>query len=119
MSHANAALTPRHRFRIARLIIDDGWPVSYAANQFNVSWPTAKRWAERYEAMGSAGMVDRSSWPRRSPNRTTPELVRKIGRLRCKQRLGPVEIGWIVGDAGLDRPRNIGATPAEPAASHR
>ena len=41
--HANAALTPRHRLRIARLIIDDGWPVVLAAHQFNVSWPTAKR----------------------------------------------------------------------------
>lgn len=37
MSHANAALTPRHRLRIARLIIDDGWPIVLAAHQFNVS----------------------------------------------------------------------------------
>jgi transposase InsO family protein len=97
MSHANAALTPRHRLRIARLIVDDGWTVSDAAHHFNVSWPTANRWAERYLVMGAAGMEDRSSRPHRSPNRTPPKLVRKIGHLRWKQRLGPVEIGWKLG----------------------
>jgi len=97
MSHANAALTPRHRLRIARLIVDDGWPVVLAAHQFNVSWPTAKRWAERYEAMGAAGMVDRSSRPHHSPNRTSQELVRKVVHLRWKKRLGPVAIGWRLG----------------------
>ncbi|WP_427116515.1 helix-turn-helix domain-containing protein, partial [Pseudarthrobacter scleromae] len=48
MSHANAALTPRQRLRLAHLVIDHGWPVSRAAEQFNCSWPTAKRWAARY-----------------------------------------------------------------------
>ncbi|UFS59380.1 IS481 family transposase [Subtercola endophyticus] len=97
MSHANAALTPRHRLRIARLIIGDGWPVAHAAAQFNVSWPTAKRWADRYAAMGAAGVVDRSSRPHYSPTRTRQQLVRKIGHLRWKQRLGPVAIGAKLG----------------------
>jgi hypothetical protein len=38
MSHANAALTPRQRLRLARLVIFHGWPVSRAAEQFNCSW---------------------------------------------------------------------------------
>lgn len=97
VSHVNAALTPRHRLRIARLIVDDGWPVVLAAHQFNVSWPTAKRWAERYAAMGVEGMADRSSRPHRSPNRTSQELVRKVVHLRWKKRLGPVAIGWKLG----------------------
>ncbi|MTB72692.1 hypothetical protein GGG17_12105 [Arsenicicoccus sp. MKL-02] len=25
--HANAALTPRHRMIVARLVVDDGWPI--------------------------------------------------------------------------------------------
>jgi len=37
VSHANAALTPRHRLRLAQLIVDDGWTVAQAARQFNVS----------------------------------------------------------------------------------
>lgn len=97
MSHRNAALTPVQRLRIGRLIVDDGWPVAHAAVFFHVSWPTAKRWAERYAAMGSAGMDDRSSRPHRSPKRTPPELVRKIVHLRWKKRLGPVAIGAKLG----------------------
>ena len=93
MSHANAALTPRQRLRVARLVVDHGWPVSRAAEQFNCSWPTAKRWAARYAAMGEAGMADRSSRPYRVANRTPQQLVRKVVHLRWKQRLGPVAIG--------------------------
>ncbi len=92
MSHANAALTPRARLRLARLIVDEGWPVARAAERYDVSWPTAKRWAERYRADGPAAMRDRSSRPHRSPTRTPQPLVRKIVHLRCKQRLGPVQI---------------------------
>lgn len=97
MSHANAALTPIQRLRIGRLIVDDGWPVAHAAAFFHVAWPTAKRWADRYQAMGQAGMADRSSRPHRSPNRTAPQLVRKIVHLRWKQRLGPVGIAGQLG----------------------
>jgi len=92
MSHANAALTPIQRLRIGKLIVDDGWPVAHAAVFFHVAWPTAKRWADRYEAMGAAGMADRSSRPHRSPNKTPPHLVRKVVHLRWKKRLGPVGI---------------------------
>ncbi|MBF9127395.1 IS481 family transposase, partial [Plantactinospora sp. S1510] len=92
MSHANAALTPRARLRLARLIVDEGWPVARAAERYDVSWPTAKRWADRYVEYGPAGMADRSSRPRRSPSRTPLPVVRKIVHLRWKQRLGPVQI---------------------------
>lgn len=97
MSHANAALTPVQRLRIGRLIVDDGWPVAHAAIFFHVSWPTAKRWADRYAAMGRDGMLDRSSRPHRSPARTRPELVRKVVHLRWKKRLGAVAIGAKLG----------------------
>jgi transposase InsO family protein len=59
---------------------------------FHVSWPTAKRWAERYQQAGEAGMADRSSRPHRCPRRTPAPLVRKIVHLRWKKRLGPVAI---------------------------
>ena len=89
-THANAALTPRHRLRLARLIVDHGWPVARAAERYDVSWQTADKWAERYAARG------RRAWttgPRaRTGSRTGPRqpLVRKIVHLRWKQRLGPV-----------------------------
>jgi len=99
MSHANAALTPRARLRLARLIVDQGWPIARAAERYDVSWPTAKRWAERYQVIGAEGMDDRSSRPHRQPGRTPAPVVRKIVHLRWKQRLGPVAIGGQLGMA--------------------
>ena len=92
-THANAALTPRARLRLARLIVEHKWSIPRAAERYDVSWKTARKWADRYEAEGPAGMVDRSSRPHRQPNRTPAPVVRKIVHLRWKQRLGPVEIG--------------------------
>lgn len=50
MVHPNAALTPRHRLQVARLVVDDGYPLSEVAARFQCSWPTVKRWADRYRA---------------------------------------------------------------------
>jgi transposase InsO family protein len=100
VSHANAALTPRSRLRLARLIVEDGWPVARAAERYDVSWPTAARWADRYRQagqLGVAGMGDRSSRPRRQPTRTTQPVVRAIVHLRWRRRLGPVAIGARLG----------------------
>ena len=97
MSHANAALTPRARLKIGRLVVDEGWPVARAAERFDVSWPTANRWAKRYRQLGANGMADRSSRPHRQPTRTPQPTVRKIVHLRWKQRLGPVAIADKVG----------------------
>ena len=91
-THANAALTPRARLKMAKLIVDDGWKIPRAAERYDVSWKTAKKWADRYRDEGEAGMFDRSSRPRHQPNRTPAPVVRKIVHLRWKQRLGPVEI---------------------------
>ena len=93
MSHANAALTPRARLRLARLIVDQGWPPARAAERYDVSWRTAAKWACRYRDEGPAGMTDRSSRPHAQPNRTPAPAVRKIVHLRRRQRLGPVQIG--------------------------
>ncbi len=97
MSHANAALTPRARLRLAQLIVDSGWTYAAAAKMFMVAPRTAKKWADRYRSEGPAGMADRSSRPKTSPTRTSPELVRRIVRLRWRHRLGPVQIGGRLG----------------------
>ena len=98
-THSNAALTPRARLRLARLIVDHGWPPARAAERYDVSWRTARKWADRYRAEGIDGMLDRSSAPHRQPNRTPAPVVRKIVHLRWKQRLGPVEIADRLGMA--------------------
>ena len=97
MSHANAVLTPLTRERLALLVVRDGWTYAAAAKMFMVSPRTAKKWADRYRAERSAGMLDRSSRPHTSPNKTSPEVVKQIVRLRWRQRLGPVQIGGRLG----------------------
>jgi transposase InsO family protein len=81
------------------LIVDEGWQVARAAERYDVSWPTAKRWADRYRQAGPAGMADRSSRPHHSPRRTPQPVVRRIVHLRWRQRLGPVQIADRVGAA--------------------
>jgi transposase InsO family protein len=97
VSHANAALTPRARLRLAQLVVDDGWTYSTAATMFMVAPRTARKWADRYRAEGSAGMADRSSRPHRSPTKTAPKVVRQIVRLRWRHRLGPIQIAGQLG----------------------
>ncbi len=97
MSHANAALTPRARLRLARLVVDDGWTYAAAAKMFMVAARTARKWADRYRVEGVEGMADRSSRPRRSPTKTRPDTVRRIVRLRWRYRLGPVQIAGRLG----------------------
>jgi transposase InsO family protein len=97
VSHANAALTPVQRLRLARKVVDEEWSVAAAADYFRVSWRTAKRWSLRYLELGEEGMQDRSSRPHSSPTKTPLHLVRKVVHLRWKKRLGPVGIGAKLG----------------------
>lgn len=97
MSHGSAALTPRHRLRLARKVVEEGWSISAAAAFFRVSYPTAAKWSRRLVELGPDGMADRSSRPHRHPNKTPQAVVRKIVHLRIKKRLGPVQIAGLLG----------------------
>ncbi|MGO4597141.1 IS481 family transposase [Terrabacter sp. 2RAF25] len=97
MSHANAALTPRARLRVARLVVDQHVPIVEVAARFQCAWPTVKRWADRYAA-GEA-MTDRSSRPRSMPAKTSPATTKRIVALRLRKRLGPVQLASLTGVA--------------------
>lgn len=97
MPHANAPLTELGRLRLARCVVDEGWSLRRAAERFQVSHNTAARWANRYRQHGSAGMVDRSSRPHRSPRRTPAPIERKVLHLRVKKRWGPARIAGRLG----------------------
>jgi transposase InsO family protein len=95
--HRNAPLTETGRLRLARCVVDDGWPVRRAAERFQVSHTTAARWAARYRQDGPAAMADRSSRPHDSPARTARRTERRIVGLRVSRRLGPARIAWRLG----------------------
>ncbi|WP_406817780.1 IS481 family transposase [Mycobacterium sp. M23085] len=97
MSHRNAPLSETGRLRLARCVVEDGWPLRRAAERFQVSPTTAARWAHRYRNHGLAGMVDRSSRPHRSPNRTPARIERRIIKIRVLRRWGPARIGYLLG----------------------
>jgi transposase InsO family protein len=97
MPHRNAPLTETGRLRLARCVVEDGWPLRRAAERFQVSPTTAARWAARYREQAAAGMRDRSSRPRTSPNRTPVGTERRIIALRVSARLGPARIAWRLG----------------------
>lgn len=82
VSHANAALSVRHRLKVARLVVDQGVPISEVAARFQVSWPTVKRWASRYVA--GEPMTDQSSRPRSMPAKTSAATTRRIVSLRLR-----------------------------------
>jgi transposase InsO family protein len=92
MTHANAPFTPEGRARLARLIVEDGWPVRRAAERFQCSPATASRWAHRYRA--GLPLTDRSSRPHRHPARSSQHLERRIVALRFTRRWGPHRIGY-------------------------
>jgi transposase-like protein len=87
----------RHRLKVAQLVVDQGYPISEVAARFQVSWPTVKRWADRYAA--GEPMADRSSRPRRQPGRTPPPVVRRVLELRWRKRLGPLQLAARTGVA--------------------
>jgi transposase-like protein len=82
MVHRNAPLSETGRLRLARCVVEQGWPLRRAAERFQVSATTTARWAGRYRTLGTAGMVDRSSRPHHSPGRTPTRTERRIIGLR-------------------------------------
>src|SRR6266516_7177179 len=80
--HANAALSWSGRRRLCELVVDQGWTVVAAAAAMGVSVRCAGKWIGRYRLEGVAGLCDRSSAPRRVANRTAPERVEAIAKLR-------------------------------------
>lgn len=83
--HKNARLTPSGRERVARLILGGQAPKA-VATAAGVCPRTARKWTARYTAEGLAGLLDRSSRPRRLHRPTPPAVVERIAILR-RQRL--------------------------------
>lgn len=97
MTHVNAPLTPTGRLRLARLVVEQNWNLRRAAERFQVSHETARKWANRYRAGGKDAMVDASSRPHCSPRRTPSRVERRIIGVRVNRRWGPARIAYLLG----------------------
>jgi transposase len=93
--HGNAALSWRGRRRLVERVVVEGWTLKAAAEAAGVSVRCCRKWVGRYRLEGEAGLVDRSSAPRRVANRTPQERVELIVGLR-KLRFTGAEIAELL-----------------------
>ena len=97
--HPNAVLTPVGRGRMVACVLEKHWTVEATAERFQVDAKTVRKWRDRFLAEGEAGLQDRSSRPRRSPNRTPRRCRRRVVELRRRRRWGADRIAHEVGIA--------------------
>ena len=118
--HKNAGLTPRGReILISRL--ERGEHPNDVAVAMGVSVSTVYKWRRRYRAEGLAGLVDRSSRPHTSPNKTPDDVEAKVIALRKQRRIyhriaaetgvSKATVGRILTRHGLNRWRDLEPAP--------
>lgn len=94
--HKNARLTPLSRADLVRRVLDDGQAPKSVAAAFGVCERTVRKWVARWHREGAAGLLDRSSRPRRL-HRPTPagvvERIEALRRQRCTGRQIAAEVG--------------------------
>jgi transposase InsO family protein len=95
--HRNARTCPKSRKLLVERVLA-GWLIREVADAAGVSERTAAKWLRRYRREGEAGLADRSSAPKRVPNRTAPERVDAILALR-ELRFTAAEIAETLGMA--------------------
>jgi transposase InsO family protein len=114
----NGALSWQGRRRLVRRVVVEGWTLAAAAAAAGVSVRCARKWVGRYRLEGELGLRDCSSAPQRVWNRTAPERVEAIRKLR-RLRLTAAEIAEVLGIAlstvsgiltrsGIGRPGRLG-----------
>lgn len=98
MAHRNARLTLHGRRLLVQRVRAEGMPVAHVAKAMGVSRQCAHRWVHRFDTEGDAGLVDRTSRPRSTPTRTSPDTERQVITARTEHRRGP---DWLAGELGV------------------
>ena len=119
--HKNARLTPVGRERLVKTVLSGQTPEA-AARDAGVCPRTARKWVARFKAEGRAGLVDRSSRPKRLHRPTPAAIVEQVESLRRQRFTGkhiaaelgvsPATVSRILRRLGLNRMRDL--EPAEP-----
>ena len=97
MAHRTARPNVFGRELLVGRVLVEGWTVSTAARAQGISRATGYKWVRRFRTEGRAGLVDRSSRPRRSPRSTPAIEVERIVRARRELRWGPDRLGPYLG----------------------
>jgi transposase InsO family protein len=95
--HKNARTGPASRVLLARRVCEQGWSLRAAAEAAGISDVAARRWVRRYRG-GDHELLDRSSAPKRIPNKTTVEREQAICSLR-ELRMTAAQIAEVLGMA--------------------
>jgi transposase InsO family protein len=120
--HKNARLTPHSRAELVRRVVSQGQMPKAVATAFGVCPRTVRKWVERFEAEGLAGLADRSSRPRRLHRPTPAAVVERIAALRRQRWTGkqiaaevavsPATVSRVLRRLGLNKLKAL--EPAEP-----
>ena len=123
-SHKHARLTPRGRALLVSRVLEEGWTLRSAAEAAGISVRTAAKWLARFREQGQAGLVDRSSRPRRSPRALPDQEIERLRALRQRRwpmwriaqeaRRGLATVSRCMAKLGLSRLSSL-----EPAATPR
>jgi transposase InsO family protein len=97
VAHPRTKLTVFGRQLLILRVETLGWPVAHAAAMQGISRATGYKWLRRYRAEGEAGLVDRSSRPRRSPRALSADQVQAIMTARIERRWGPHRLAPLTG----------------------
>ena len=105
------------------MVVEGGSTIKAVAEAFRVSVRTASKWVARYREAGAAGLVDRSSRPRKLRPSTPPAVVERVKALRLERRtmraiaaetgLGLTTVRRILTRHGMNRLKYL--DPAPPA----
>jgi len=119
--HKNARLTPLGREHMVKMVLGGQTPQA-ASQAVGVCPRTVRKWADRYQREGSAGLQDRSSRPHRLYRPSPPPVVQRIEALRRQRLTGkaiaadvgvsPATVSRVLERLGLNRLSAL--EPAEP-----
>jgi len=115
--HRNARTTVHSRAEMVRRVLQEGQTPKAVATAFGVDVKTVKKWVERFQTEGRAGLEDRSSRPHRlrkpTPSGTAEQVLalrrqRWSGKQIAKQTgVSPATVSRILRAARLSRMRDL------------
>ena len=96
--HANARTCPNSRKLLVERVEEENWSLMVAAEAAGISERSARKWLSRWRTEGEAGLLDRSSAPKRVPSLLPTDRLKAIEALR-RPRMTAAEIAQIPGMA--------------------